>query len=64
MRALLGAPTPTAISLTPAASNLDLDSFNVEASSQLRTTKNNPQLEYLSFKQIPINNQNHKGKDH
>lgn len=39
MRAFLGSPTPIAISLTPAESNFDLDSFNAEASSQLHKTK-------------------------
>lgn len=37
IRALLEVPIPTAISLTPAESNLALDSFKVEANSQLRT---------------------------
>lgn len=35
IRALSGVPTPTAISFTPADSNLSLDSFRAEASSQL-----------------------------
>lgn len=35
MRALFGVPTPMAISFTPDESNLALDSFKVEASSQL-----------------------------
>lgn len=35
IRALLGVPTPTAISFTPAASSLAFASFRVEASSQL-----------------------------
>lgn len=35
IRALLGAPTPTATSFTPAESNLAFDSLRVEASSQL-----------------------------
>jgi hypothetical protein len=34
-RALLGVPTPIAISLTPDESNFSFDSFNEEASSQL-----------------------------
>jgi len=37
MRALSGVPIPTAISLTPAESNLALDSFKAEANSQLIT---------------------------
>jgi len=37
MRALVGVPIPTAISLTPAESNLALDSFKAEANSQLMT---------------------------
>lgn len=49
IRALSGAPTPTAISLTPAESNLALDSFKVEANSQLRSRAYNPQLEELSL---------------
>lgn len=36
MRALLGVPTPTAISFTPAESSLGLISFRAEASSQLQ----------------------------
>lgn len=39
MRALLGVPTPMAISFTPAESNLAFDSFNAEASSQLHDAK-------------------------
>lgn len=35
MRALSGVPTPTAISLIPAESNLGIESFKTEASSQL-----------------------------
>lgn len=42
IRALIGAPTPIAISLTPAESNFGLNSFNAEANSQLRTKANNP----------------------
>jgi len=36
-RALLGGPTPTAISFTPAESNLAFDSFKAKANSQLLT---------------------------
>jgi hypothetical protein len=41
IRALSGVPTPTAINLTPAASNLGLASFKAVASSQLSYKKNN-----------------------
>jgi len=42
IRALLGVPTPTAISLIPAESNLALDSFKADANSQLRTIADKP----------------------
>ena len=52
IRALFGVPMPTAISLTPDESNLALDSFKVEASSQLeqeQATVNSPKISNLQI---------------
>lgn len=44
IRALSGVPTPTAISLTPAESNLGFASFRTEASSQLKNVNKGKEL--------------------
>lgn len=47
IRALLGVPTATAINFTPAESNLDFESFRVEASSQLQNCRERKQMHKL-----------------